>query len=105
MDGVLAAHDYPAAVQLEADLCRIGMLQELVVGQDAINRSEFGIVIVIGELHARSLDLCGYLVELVCAPAPVIESERAFGPFLLMHGGRTDYISDAQGFTEGQDLI
>ena len=57
MHGILTADDHPAAVKLEADLCRIGVLQQLVIWQDATDGAELGDMVVIGETHASSCTL------------------------------------------------
>src|SRR3984957_10209179 len=105
MHGILAADNHPAAIQLEVDFFGIGVLQQHIVRQNATDRSELSVVVVIGEAHTGVLYLRGHLIELISAPAPIIKAERSLHSWLLMHRRGADHKSCTQRLAEWQYFV
>ena len=74
--GAAAADRDPAAVELHDDQLGIGLLEQQVVRDCAVLRSEFHGVVVVAELEAGGLGLGAPCVELVGVPLPVVVRER-----------------------------
>ena len=111
---VSTACDHPSAIHFEGHELRIGDAKHFVEGDDAVFRNELHGVVVITELHSRSVDFASPNIEALGIPAQIVKREgldlravgRVFEAGRVADGReRTDDVLQPEGVGGCDDVV